>query len=511
MNLYSIVVTKDSMAHGGPSTRIFQKTALLVVAIAFLSEIAGFLTHQLNLALGAALLAWFALTYLPQRKLAPRSYRLWLGLAIMITAFLSLRVQSCLRPLLVSLFLLGMYHVLSSTDETPRELKSIALGTFCFGLLLVFEKHSPLVWSAIQSFSVWFSGLIGAAGGTQFSISASFSGVYLTLLFLSLSLARLFSSERKKVANVMLLLAAFLATNGAAIALSHPLAGALATLVRGPAQGVSVHNRALLSAPLVTLCLGLFPLYIFSRTTRASTHSAPDKIRPLLGWMGLSALALSILTLVLVLPGRDSGQARIAFYREGYFNWMRPAHGEYGSRSSGMFGNLPVFAKALGFESVMIDTIDESTLKEVKVLFMANTDEELPAKSYEEIRRFVERGGALLMLGDHTFFKDERKNWLNAVLRPFRIRYNFDSADYFVGGWLHSYFYPSSPLTVGLSDEQNDVGSVVGASLRISYPAVPIVIGRYGFSDKGDPEDEDGGYLGNLEYEPGERLGDVVL
>jgi len=511
VNLYCIVVTENSLAHGRSSTHLFQKVALLILATAFLSEIAGFLTHQLNLALGAVLLLWLAITYLPLRKVALRSHRLWLGLAILISAFASLRVQPGLRPLLVSLFLLGLYQVLSSGDETARELKGMAVGTFSFGLFLIFEKHSPIVWSAIQSFSVWFSRVIGAAGGRQLSISASFTGVYITLLFLSVSVALFFSSRRKKPVSLVLLVVAFLVANGIAIALGHPLAHAMATVVRDSAEGVSAYNRILMSAPLLALCLGLIPLYVFTRIMHPTIEPSPGKVRPVFGGVGLSALLVSILILVLVAPARDTGQARIAFYREGYFNWMRPIHGEYGSRSSGMFGNLPVFAEALGFESITIDSINGSILTGVTVLFMINIDHELPAHSYEEIREFVERGGSLVMLGDHTFFKDERKNWLNAVLRPFKIKYNFDSGDYFVGGWLHSYSYPASPLTVGMSDEQNDVGSVVGASLRISYPAVPVIIGRYGFSDEGNPDDEDGGYLGNLEYDPGERLGDVIL
>jgi len=504
-------VSKHAVNSDPSSANFFQKVALLTFSTAFLSETAGFLTHQLNLAIGAALLIWFAVLYLPFRKPAVRSYRLWVGLAIIITAFVSLRVQPSLRPLLVSLFLLGLYQVLSSADETAHELRSMAVGAFCFGLFLIFEKHSPLVWSAVQSFSRSFSGIIAAAGGRQLSMSASFSGVYITLLFLSVSVPLFFSSRKKKPFNLVLLVVAFLVTNGATIALSHPLAHGLSVIFRDPTKGVSVYSRALLSAPLLALCLGLIPVYILTRAMEIGTEPVAKKARPALGWMGLSALLISTLVLVLVAPGSDPGQAGMAFYREGYFNWMRPRHGEYGARSSGMFGNLPVFAEALGLKSVVIDSIDESTLSGVKVLFMANTDEELAAHSYEEIRRFVERGGSLVMLGDHTFFKDEKKNWLNAVLKPFKIRYNFDSADYFVGGWLHSYFYPASPLTVGLLDEQNDAGLVVGASLGLSYPAVPIVIGRYGFSDRGDPDDEDGGYLGNLEYEPGERLGDVVL
>lgn len=503
-------VTQASTNNTG-STTYFWRIVLVILATAFLSEIAGFLTHQLNLALGALLLIWVSITYLPLRKINIRSYQFWLGLAILVAAFISLRIQQTLRPMVVSAYLLGLHMLVSSKEKTALELKSMAIGVFSFGLVLVFEKHSPFVWSTIQSFSYGFSRFVAGTAGRQLSMSASFSGIYVTVLFVSVSVSLFFSKIVKRPISILLIIVGFLIANGVVIALSHPLAHALHALIPLSKEGVSVYNRMLLSTPLLAFCLGVIPLYIFTRTNQPPREPVSGRRRSAFGQVSLLFLVASVFVLVFQVPGSRTESATIAFYSEGYFNWLRPRQGEYGSQSGGMFGNLPVLVEALGFKSVMIDSIDQSTLNGVRVLFMANTDQELPAHSYEDIRRFVERGGSLLMLGDHTFFKDEKKNWLNAVLKPFRIRFNFDSADYFIGGWLHSYFYPANPLTVGFGDEQNDVGSVVGASLEVSYPAVPVLIGRYGFSDEGNPGDDEGGYLGNLEYDPGERLGDVVL
>ena len=503
-------VTQASTNNTGYTT-YFWRIVLVILATAFLSEIAGFLTHQLNLALGALFLIWVSITYLALRKINIRSHQFWLGLAILITAFISLRIQQTLRPMVVSAYLLGLHMLVSSKEKTALELKSMAIGVFSFGLVLVFEKHSPFVWSTIQAFSYGFSRVVAGTAGRQLSMSASFSGIYVTVLFVSVSVSLFFSKIVKRPISILLIIVGFLIANGVVIALSHPLAHALHALIPLSKEGVSVYNRMLLSTPLLAFCLGVIPLYIFTRTNQPPREPVSGRRRSAFGQVSLLFLVASVFVLVFQVPGSRTESATIAFYSEGYFNWLRPRQGEYGSQSGGMFGNLPVLVEALGFKSVMIDSIDQSTLSGVRVLFMANTDQELPAHSYEDIRRFVERGGSLLMLGDHTFFKDEKKNWLNAVLKPFRIRFNFDSADYFIGGWLHSYFYPASPLTVGLNDEQNDVGSVVGASLEVSYPAVPVLIGRYGFSDEGNPGDDEGGYLGNLEYDPGERLGDVIL
>jgi hypothetical protein len=144
---------------------------------------------------------------------------------------------------------------------------------------------------------------------------------------------------------------------------------------------------------------------------------------------------------------------------------------------------------------------------------MINVDRELPQEELAAIRDFVEEGGSLLLLGDHTFYKHGvNRIILNDILQPYRIRYNFDSADWFVGGWLHSYQYASHSITAGMRDDMNDAGIVVGASLVASPPAFPLVIGKYGYSDPGNLlAGDQRGYLGNLTYDPGEPLGDVVL
>ncbi len=142
---------------------------------------------------------------------------------------------------------------------------------------------------------------------------------------------------------------------------------------------------------------------------------------------------------------------------------------------------------------------------------MINLDREIPQDELEAIWDFVAEGGSLLLLGDHTFYKHGVKRIiLNDILEPYDIRYNFDSADWFVGGWLHSYQYASHPITVGMRDDMNDVGSVIGASLYAKPPAFPLVIGKYGYSDPGNELDGgQRGYLGNLNYDPGEPMGDV--
>ncbi len=91
------------------------------------------------------------------------------------------------------------------------------------------------------------------------------------------------------------------------------------------------------------------------------------------------------------------------------------------------------------------------------------------------------------------------------------MRVPFDSAMFAVGGWLQSYDTLSHPTSAGIGDEQNEFGIVIGASVEAHWPAQPLLIGRWGWADEGDPTNSDAAMLGNDRYDPGERLGDVIL
>ena len=140
-------------------------------------------------------------------------------------------------------------------------------------------------------------------------------------------------------------------------------------------------------------------------------------------------------------------------------------------------------------------------------------------EALETIWKFVADGGSLLVIGDHTFIKDqkmpggkpERRLWLNEVLEPFDIKFVNDSAKYFIGGWLQSMENPLHPLTIGIGDDQNEVGMVVGASLAVRGAARPVIVGKYGFLDAGDYRDSGRGYLGNLDFDMGEPMGQVII
>jgi hypothetical protein len=175
----------------------------------------------------------------------------------------------------------------------------------------------------------------------------------------------------------------------------------------------------------------------------------------------------------------------------------------------GMYGMLPGYIKSHGANCVISSDLSQQDLEGADALILIYPDQPWEKGQLERIWRFVRDGGSLLVMGEHTVLEPDGGTRINDVLEPTGIRVRFDSAAYAVGGWLQSYDTLSHYITQGIEDDRNQFGVVIGASLEVQWPARPLLIGRWGWADKGDPGDES--MMGNNIYDPGEKLGDIVL
>lgn len=226
---------------------------------------------------------------------------------------------------------------------------------------------------------------------------------------------------------------------------------------------------------------------------------------------GVPVLAILLPVIIALYPGKPDLQGKkIVFYEKGFLNWLKPAHGQYGRLSSGMYGMLPVFIESLGASSLISPDLSEKDLQDADALVLLFPDDPWAEGQLERIWDFVRRGGSLLVMGEHTTRDENGNNRFNEVLEPTSIRVEFDSGTFTVGGWLQSYEAIAHPATTGVPDERNQFGVVIGASLETSWPARPLLIGRWGWSDMGD-EGSGRAMMGNGRYDSGEKLGDLIL
>lgn len=186
----------------------------------------------------------------------------------------------------------------------------------------------------------------------------------------------------------------------------------------------------------------------------------------------------------------------------------KPVKDSYGLENTGMFGMLPEYLQADGYKFITIDHIDSESLKGCDVLMVVNLMAKLPKESEEAVWAFVRQGHSLLLLGDHTGGEQIRIP-SNELLAPVNISFNFDAAIPLRDLWNQSFDTPWHPVYRGLRGSEYQIN--IGASLSVAYPARSVVMGRNGYSDIGDAANTQNGYLGDMQFTRGERLGDLTL
>jgi len=133
----------------------------------------------------------------------------------------------------------------------------------------------------------------------------------------------------------------------------------------------------------------------------------------------------------------------------------------------------------------------------------------------ERVEAFVRGGGYLVVVADHTFLHERNgakpELFANEPLRFTRMRLENDSADPLVPG------FSASVRTCRLAGSLrpgsgNPSGSSIGGAVHASWPARPLLVVPYAYEDMGlTARDAQRGFLGDLVWNGGERLGDVVL
>ncbi|MCC7172157.1 MAG: hypothetical protein IT459_17055 [Planctomycetes bacterium] len=125
----------------------------------------------------------------------------------------------------------------------------------------------------------------------------------------------------------------------------------------------------------------------------------------------------------------------------------------------------------------------------------------------DAVREYVERGGCVLIVGDHTPSAATLES-LNAFLAPFDLAYQFDSVFPCLVG-------PRIALRAGGADMRRALGAApdpcfgVGASLRAGSRANVLLESRWSVGDRGFADSA--ALLGNRHYDHGDRLSDLPI
>jgi hypothetical protein len=224
-----------------------------------------------------------------------------------------------------------------------------------------------------------------------------------------------------------------------------------------------------------------------------------------------------IVPLVIVAGGSPSSLAgkRILAYNEGYLNWIRPTYDNLDVEPITAYGLLPWLTGSLGGEFATSDELTERELEAADVCLLIHPDRPWPEERLDRLWKWVEGGGTLLLAAEPTMLTEDSRSRFDEVLAPASIRVRKTTAVTATRNWDENYDRLNHPTTASLGEPitggggpgRNWFGYERSATLDVSWPASPLLLGRHAFAEPGSHAM----HIDPVGYDAGERLGDLIL
>ncbi len=521
-------------APAAPPAGGFVLPLLLTLSAAWIAAgSVGLLAHPLRRILAGLLLLGAGVIALPARGALPAGWLRRAGGWFLAAAVLLAAPLPAVQVLAAAL----VAGALATLPSPARQgaWRAVAAAVLGFALYLFWVTLVPWGWLAAEVLAQGLSRAVSGLGPWPLAVGRTYAGLdYLVLSVLVLALPGREGAPLSRrawaggVASLALVHLVYL-FGVAAFPLWREWLPVLTVPPRLPGLPPTTHSLAELALwQLPWLGLLVHLPWVAFWTWRRGRPASPSPSGPVASfgpgaqspsrrlrtWAAL-VLAVAVPAVMLWNPRPLSLKGRkIVVYEKGFLNWLKPRHGDYGRLSVGMYGMWPEFCARYGAQCVVSPELSEADLTGADLLVLIFPNRPWEPGQLERLQRFVTRGGALLVLGEHTVREKDGGNRFNEVLGPTTMQVAFDSAMFAVGGWLHSYQALAHPAAVGQGDDRNQFGVVIGASVEAGWPARPLLVGRWGWADPGDvtnDESRGGSMMGNQKYDAGERLGDLLL
>lgn len=488
------------------SKRMLQMSVLIqpiivLLSLSFFSRIAMFISAQLSDFIGVALLFFFFIMHFPLNKLIRHP----LFAAPLLPLCLIFQFKNPFFSLLaVSVFLYCVSIFDKSEKNESPTIPALFLTSVGFLLFQLLYQGFAFLWFAFDSFSKYSSLIATHLFHLSINSGSTYAGTHISVLILLFSFFVYAVSRPSKwffwcIPPVGVIIATLFYL-GIQPNVSQVMIQTIPNFYM-----VSLHLQILqflLNAPL---------LFFVLKTAKESANNSAYQnkiakiILPLL--FGISAAALFFLN---PLSTRTKQNPSVLFLEKGGLDLSVPTFDTYGARSGGMFGSLfKDYLPAMGFSTAHDTIVTVERLKNTDIVVIINPYQMFKETDKKLLWDFVRNGGSLLAMGDHTGVAEIREP-LNDLLQPVGISLNFDAGIFWNDPWADAFEWRPHFTNSGISDEL-ETQIRIGASLRILPPSKPVVIARYCFSDNGNMLAANNGFLGDMHYTQGERLGDLVL
>jgi hypothetical protein len=412
-------------------------------------------------------------------------------------------------------------------------LGSVTLALLLWSLFANLTRWMSAVWRVSERSAEWMGDLVSWLTGNRLWIGPSFAGIELLVLLFFLYTVCLFTASgprRWRVITALVLVAAIHIGYLSLLAYSLDLTERLPEVAERPylhpytpppwPWSAAIGTLLPWKLPLVAIVLQASLVGLLVRWSRWPIVFPPPAwngsvCERCTGWVRhpRGAAVLAIVTIAATLAGNLSygptdltGKVILA-NRQGRLDWRQPVQDRYGRQSAGMFGMLPKLVKSLGGELRVVEQWDETELSAADAVVLLHPITELSSEQRERILDYVRRGGALLVVAEPHLGQGNEFSGHNDLLQDTSISVRRDVVVPMTSGWQHAILASPHPATAGMNRRTNHYFSGAGASLDLHWPARPVIIGRWGWSDPGS----DSLFTGVHRWEPGERLGDLVL
>lgn len=502
----SVNRTQETTSKSKVSREIF-KIILFLFSLGFICKNFGNFSNEINGLLAFICIFIFLSLFSPIKNSKIKVKNLFfLSILLLVLFYMFTESPNVIAKLaFFSLFLVVFYLIIRSDNKSEVVLPVLIVTSAFYTLFIIIYLNIPFVWNLIQRFSNIYSKNIAKIIGRDLLLGSTPSGISILILFCMILVGYMTLSKRKDWRLIFgIFLLSFL-MNAVYIILQFPILDIIKKVLNDDyITPIDIH--------IIFVLFLILPALITVRKKRmiknVSMIPFPEK-KHVKYFILCTVLLLFSSFFVFFQPQKKASSSGVLLYDQGYLDWKKPEQGKYGQMNWGMFGVLPEFLEAIRFRVRTEKTLSHEVLENVDILVLINLDKKISSNEKKEIWDFVKKGGSLLCLGDHTGLSKIREPF-NDLLRPVKIEYNFDSGHYLRNFWKYDFEFVQHPINRTLYSDV-DTGIGVGASLSISPTVQPIIIGKYGFSDDGNPNDPRNAYLGDRKYNKRELLGDIVL
>lgn len=477
------------------------KSLLILLTFGFICQNFGPISDDLGGVLTLILLVVYFFTTVPV-KIGDAVY---VAVFVIFSVFVSRLSNDIVQLSGLVAFLFGLWLFSRWRGYSTREHVISLLVTVFFTFVLFLYQYLPECWYITRLYASLFSHFCGLVYVRTLNLGHTSIGFFIVVSFIIYHLVTFTLNKERSAARLGLAILYLLCANVIFVGINLLVVFILRyTFILGLDK---LHAQFLL---FLLLCPSI--LFQGCKDTGLSQKISLLSDRGVYKFAIPTAVVFAISVVLYTFPifsTKPVDTKNIVFYKKGSLDWDIPRFGSYGQRSGGMFGIMPKYLGVMGFNVQMVDEISIATLSRADVLVMINLNKELRREEVVMIWNFVRGGGGLLLLGDHTNL-DGLMNNFNQILRMVNIRFKFDSAMPSRYVWDYLMEIRPHPVSDGFHKALSQ-SWWVGASLECRYPAIPLVIGKYCFSDWGYEHDVKNAYLGNRRFDYYEPLGDLVL